>query len=96
VAGRGIGPRRRARRLWRACLLKFVSKLDLRTERALARVYLFDCLSTAIDDGHPGLFGCHQPRSWLLEVVLMGGRRREQGHWDASRVGQLDASGLSD
>lgn len=37
-----------------ACLpVGGVSKLELRTEGKLVMAYLFDCLSSAIDDGHP-------------------------------------------
>lgn len=80
-----------------ACLpIDMVSKLELRTERALVRAYLFDCLSTATDDGHPGLSGCHQPRSWTLVVVQAGDHRRERGQRDASKVGLLAVSSLSD
>lgn len=71
-----------------ACLpVEVVSKLELRIECVLVVAYLFDCLSSAIDDGHLGLSGCHQPQSWPLEVVEAFGRHRERAHWDASKAG---------
>ncbi|ELR07309.1 hypothetical protein GMDG_02489 [Pseudogymnoascus destructans 20631-21] len=80
-----------------ACLCcKLVSKMELRIERALVRAYLFDCLLSDTDDGHPELSGCYQLQSWLLEVVLTGGCHRagalrRAGGW---AIGRLCAVGL--
>jgi hypothetical protein len=62
-----------------------LARMELRRERKLAAAaYLFDYLSSARDDAHPGLSGCHHPGSWFWAGVRLGGRHQEKVHWRAA------------